>query len=1621
METKISRIEKRDGTVVLFDQAKITAAIFKAAQSVGGKDRKAAQMLSDRVVQQLEAITLTPSIEQIQDTVEKVLIEDGHASTAKAYILYRQERAAIRKEKEIVLEKEEVDEVDKKFDVNALRVLKARYLRKDATGKLIETPKQLFTRVAVHTALPDLFYDTRVFDIGGRQPVNMIEDFKPALHEDQYGIGKYKLNRYHLEALKRMYDRFNRNKHMKVTFGKFFDMIRKGELNDYERNIDEFYTLMTHKLFMPNTPAIANFGNPLGMGSACFHPNQPVMTAEGPREIRDIHMGEFVLTHKGRFRKVEKVYIRNTNSLYKVSCSKLPKPSMLVTEEHPILSYKDNKIQWLQLNALKESDYVALSYPTETEDVAEIKVSDIVKNVKVNEKDECVYEYKGGKFNAFVHTTKAVNNKIAVDYELMKLFGYYLSEGSIADSDCLRFTFSSDEEVYCNEVISIVEKKFGVSARIERTNKETRKWLSLRFHSTILARFFENSLGKGFSKKRVPKWILRLPQDKQKGLMAGLIRGDGTIFKNSNKTNAKLVMCNQNLVYAFWQMAMRCGVFASLGKETMPRLGTTQPYRCTISGENGLLLINELFDRQEVDSGYKPNTIVADGITFTQIDEISKIDYVGPVYNLEVEEDHSYVANMVAVHNCFVLDVPDSIEGIMETLKNTAIVFKAGGGMGYNFSKLRPEGDFVSTTGGVASGPLSFMRLFDTMTEVIKQGGIRRGANMGILNSNHPDIEKFITAKDGNRGLRNFNISVLIMPDFWKYYNSDEPYPLVNPKDGKVAKFVSAKALFDKIVYQAWESAEPGVIFFDRVNDYNPFFKHLGPIVTTNPCVSGDTIISTENGLERIDSIKTKNITVDVRTETSENGLVILQKGCKIVEAAQIFKTGVKDTYKLETKAGYELVATADHKVLTDNGWKEIIELTGDDSLLLQSGKGSFNKNAELPFKLDNLIIGENGRKYELNLPIKWSKELGLLLGWLIGDGWLSEKYNSMGLVFAPEDIGMKNLIKPVLENYCGRQVKESTYENGCVQLRSSSKYIINFFKKLGVNKDKLLPYALFTATEDAVIGFMQGLFAADGTINLGSKSRNYIRLNSSSIRLLKDIQLLLLNFGIKSSIYNRSTKPKQFKYTNKKGELVVYTTSGANYELNISKENVTKFVERIGFAHNKQKDKAERLNKFSFYEEYFTDKVKSIAYVGEKKVYDITEPLTHSFIANGIVVHNCGEVLLYPNEPCNLGSINVWAFARHDVETNENYVDWDALRIVVRSCTRFLDNVIDVNNFPLKDIEEMSLNTRKIGLGVMGVANLLYELRLPYNSDEGRQFMEKLMEFVAYWSKVESIELAKARGNLPYYDKSFYKEGKLPIPDPDTGSHNNLNWDKISKDIKQYGIRNGYTTIIAPTGSISMIAGCSSGMEPVYSVVFEKNVKVGSFFYIDPAAEKVLREEGMFNEKLLEDINRHKGSVQNIDYIPDKVRKAMVTAMDINPEDHIRALAAFQRWTDSSISKTNNFPAEATLEDMRQSYILAYELGCKDVTVFRDSSIKDQVLVAPSAKPKEAKAEAPTKQAVKEAGHGLMYANGEAKSQKPDRPMTKSTIKNCPECGTLVELKEGCLHCPGCGWGLCM
>jgi len=360
---------------------------------------------------------------------------------------------------------------------------------------------------------------------------------------------------------------------------------------------------------------------------------------------------------------------------------------------------------------------------------------------------------------------------------------------------------------------------------------------------------------------------------------------------------------------------------------------------------------------------------------------------------------------------------------------------------------------------------------------------------------------------------------------------------------------------------------------------------------------------------------------------------------------------------------------------------------------------------------------------------------------------------------------------------------------------------------------------------------------------------------------------------------------------------------------------------------------------------------------------------------------------------------------------------------------------VIDINQLPLKAIEDMTFNTRKIGLGIMGLADLMYELEIPFNYEKGRQFMEKLIEFINYHSKLESIELGKERGAFPYFEKSFYTEGRLPFRGFDDKKSWHFDWQELAETIKKEGIRNSYTTVIAPTGSISMISGCSSGIEPVYSLVFQKNVAVGSFYFINPVFERKMLIEGLFDDALIKDIVANKGSVQAVPYVPKIFKKIFVTSYDILPEDHIKTLAVFQKWVDSSVSKTNNFPAKATVDDIKKSYLLAYELGCKGVTVFRDTSISGQVLVA-EAKPlaeeeKEERGDGLVRlKDVKAEGMAIyrdpsvVGKNGENGNGSKDLSELESSVgrlTKCPSCGADLVNQEGCAFCPVCGWGLCL
>jgi len=715
-----------------------------------------------------------------------------------------------------------------KITENQLKVMGNKYLRGDS-------PELWLRRIARNIALPDVLYNSKEFQN---------EILKDIHHEILIQNDEFKS-----EMLLLQLKHLSRNERT-ANFYKFEANIEKlAQTNPVACKLlrqreEQFFNLLANFDFLPNSPCLMNSGRELQQLHACFKGDQPIMTENGVKPMIDIKKGDKVLTASGKFKKVVETMERLSESHRIINIWKLPDQTITLTDDHPILclDQKTNKKKWKSAGEITTDDYVAISYPKEIIDVNEISMLDYVDKTKYEIIENRLYRINKDKRSPkYSKQIKPIKSKINVDYNLMKLFGYYLSEGDIDKDNAVRFTFNSSELSYMQDVINLMENKFGLTAEIEKSNFG--EWSNLRFFSRTLVKLFKSILGKGFNKKNIPSWIINLPVEKQKGLLVGMLRGDGFPYENGNNTNIRLVLHNQNLVYSTWAILARMGILASLKKEEMNELATTNPYKVELNSYDSEKIFSEVFSGREFNGTTqiemrRMKEKLIDGDFFLPVKDIKIVIEPLKVYNFEVEEEHTYNANFVSVHNCYVVPVGDSIEEIYYAVTAMALIHQAGGGTGFSFSRLRPEGDDVKSTKGVSSGPMSFIRIFDTSTDVVKQGGTRRGANMGILHYQHPDIRKFITAKSQDKTfLQNFNVSVALDGDFIKAVENDSEIDLINPKTKKVTKREKARELWDLMAKCAWESGDPGFVVIDRINqtNSNPTPK-FGQVESTNPC-----------------------------------------------------------------------------------------------------------------------------------------------------------------------------------------------------------------------------------------------------------------------------------------------------------------------------------------------------------------------------------------------------------------------------------------------------------------------------------------------------------------------------------------------------------------------------------------------------------------------------------------------------------------------------------------------------------------------------------------------------------------------------------------------------------------
>ncbi|MGH8055972.1 MAG: ribonucleoside reductase class II, partial [Candidatus Entotheonellia bacterium] len=378
-----------------------------------------------------------------------------------------------------------------------------------------------------------------------------------------------------------------------------------------------------------------------------------------------------------------------------------------------------------------------------------------------------------------------------------------------------------------------------------------------------------------------------------------------------------------------------------------------------------------------------------------------------------------------------------------------------------------------------------------------------------------------------------------------------------------------------------------------------------------------------------------------------------------------------------------------------------------------------------------------------------------------------------------------------------------------------------------------------------------------------------------------------------------------------------------ADYELIINGESRSRFMQQIGFLAPAKNEKYREWAESRLLRQThrYTTRVAAITYEGQEAVYDTTQEDHHTVIFNGLVTGQCGEQPLGPDDACNLASINLVRFARadgHPQQNGQGKIDWSELERVVRLAVRFLDDVIEVNPYPLPQIEQEVQLNRRIGLGVMGWADLLLELGIPYDSEEALTLGDRIMEFIERIGHDASAHLAVERGPFPRWSQSIYRHERP--------------------------LRNSTVTTVAPTGTISIIAGCSSGIEPLFAVAFRHIVGDRHLTFVNPQFEQVAKARGFYSEPLMAKVAAQ-GTVQGLPEIPTDVQRVFVTAHQIASEWHVRMQAAFQHHLDNGCSKTINLPHSATVEDVGTAYLLAHELGCLGITVFRDGSKTEQVL----------------------------------------------------------------------------
>jgi ribonucleoside-diphosphate reductase alpha chain len=927
--------------------------------------------------------------------------------------------------------------------------------------------------------------------------------------------------------------------------------------------------------------------------------------------------------------------------------------------------------------------------------------------------------------------------------------------------------------------------------------------------------------------------------------------------------------------------------------------------------------------------------------------------------------------------NCTVSGtIRDSMDDILGKVHEAGLTLKAGCGIGYEFSTLRPRGAWVSGAGACTSGPLSFMDIYDRMCFTVSSAGGRRGAQMATFDVGHPDVMDFVRAKREDGRLRQFNLSLLVTSEFMDAVKADRPWTLAFPvtedamkaeqldagdpeqivwrewpdKTGcvtndqglvacKVYRTIRARRLWDVIMSSTYDYAEPGFILIDRVNEMNNNWW-CEEIRATNPCVTADTWVHTAMGPRQVSDLIGKPFQARVDGRDHATG------------AEGFFPTATKPVVRLDTSEGQRLRLTPDHRVRRvtrqtrwsmETEWCKAADLLEGDQVLL-------NDHRPLAHWPGPHNMGE-----------------GYLLGLLLGDGTLKSDKAVLSVWKPaqqangkPVSNGVDGVMAAAMD--AALALPHRSDFNGWQGVAGRDEYrlvsgaVKRLAESLGLTPgNKRITPAMEKTSSAFHRGLLRGLFDADGSVQGSQEKGVSIRLSQSDEDRLIAAQRMLQRLGIGSRIYRNRRPEGVSRLPDGRGGSADYVVR-AQHELVISGENLQQYQEQVGFADG---DKASRLRRLlqgyrrRLNRERFTARVQRVVNDGIEAVYDVQVPGINTFDANGLHCHNCGEQPLPPYGACLLGSINLTGFVRSPFGP-EAFFDWDRFRQVVAIFTRMLDNVVEINGLPLSEQRDELERKRRHGMGYLGLGSAMTMLGMRYGDAASLAFTERVTRELAITGWRTGVELAREKGPAPIMEEMFTVTADMLARRPEMATDHRKVGEEIPgrvlharysrymqqlagvepalvDEIAEYGCRFTHHSSIAPTGTIalSLANNASNGIEPSFAHHYSRNIirqgkktkeKVGVFSYELLAYRELVDAGAMPGEE---------GARRSL---PDQ----FICADEVSPKQHVDVQAAAQKWIDSSISKTANVPTDFPYDDFKDIYLYAYEQGLKGCTTFR-------------------------------------------------------------------------------------